>query len=281
MSEKRLLAVVAHPDDETFGMGGTLAHYAREGVEVHLICATRGEVGEVEPEKLEGFSSVGELRERELCCAADVLGLKKVHFLDYRDSGMPGSPDNQHPLALVQAPFDEVTMRIAKLIRRIQPQVVLTFDPIGGYMHPDHIAIHQATVRACEVSGDSRVVLYELPPYKPAKLYFHIFPRGFLKWMVAIMPLVGKDPSKWGKNGDINLKAILAEKFPTHARINYKKEASIREKASACHASQGGDRQSGYVLSWLLRLFSSYESYMRAYPPVINGRVEKDLFKGL
>ena len=280
MSEKRLLAVVAHPDDETFGMGGTLAYYARQGVEVHLICATRGEVGEVEPRMLEGFSSVGELRENELCCAADVLGLKKVHFLDYRDSGMPGSLENQHPSALVQAPVDEVAMRIAKLIREIQPQVVITFDPIGGYMHPDHIAIHQATVLACDMAADNSIVSDE-PSFKPAKLYFHIFPRGFLKIMVAVMPLAGKDPSKWGKNGDINLKAILAEKFPTHARINYKKVAVIREKASACHASQGGDRQSGYIVSWLLRLFSSNESYMRAYPPVINGRVEKDLFEGL
>ncbi len=281
MSKKRLLAVVAHPDDETFGMGGTLAYYARQGVEVHLICATRGEVGEVEPRMLEGFSSVGELRENELCCAADVLGLKKVHFLDYRDSGMPGSPENKHPRALVLAPVDEAAMRIAKLIREIQPQVLITFDPIGGYMHPDHIAIHQATVLAFDLAGNNSVVLDELPPYKPAKLYFHIFPRGFLRIMVAIMPLAGKDPSKWGKNGDINLKAILAEKFPTHARINYKKVAVIREKASACHASQGGDRQSGYIVSWLLRLFSSNESYMRAYPPVINGRVEKDLFEGL
>ena len=281
MSNKCLLAVVAHPDDETFGMGGTLAYYARQGVEVHLICATRGEVGEVEPRMLEGFSSVGELRENELCCAADVLGLKKVHFLDYRDSGMPGSPENKHPRALVLAPVDEAAMRIAKLIREIQPQVLITFDPIGGYMHPDHIAIHQATVLAFDLAGNNSVVLDELPPYKPAKLYFHIFPRGFLRIMVAIMPLAGKDPSKWGKNGDINLKAILAEKFPTHARINYKKVAVIREKASACHASQGGDRQSGYIVSWLLRLFSSIESYMRAYPPVINGRVEKDLFEGL
>jgi len=281
MAAKRLLAVVAHPDDETFGMGGTLAQYAREGVEVHLICATRGEAGEVEAKMLEGFSSVGELREKELCCAAHILGIKKVHFLDYRDSGMSGSPDNLHPRALVQAPLINVAMRVAKLIRQIRPQVVLTFDPIGGYMHPDHIAIQQATVKACELAGDSQVVMDHLKHYKPDKLYFHIMPRGFFRLVVAIMPLLGKDPQRWGKNGDINLKAIMAEKFPTHARINYKKVASIREEASACHASQGGDRHSGYFVNWLLRLFSSYESYMRAYPPVRNRHVEKDLFEGL
>lgn len=281
MKKKKLLAVVAHPDDETFGMGGTLAKYARDGVEVNLICATRGEVGAVEPDLLNGYASVGDLREKELCCAADVLGLKKVHFLEYRDSGMPGTKDNQHPQALVQARLEDVAFKIAKLIRQIQPQVVLTFDPIGGYRHPDHIAIHKATVRAFEMAGDGNMKMENTLPFKPDKLYFHIFPRGFLKLMVAVMPLIGKNPEKWGKNGDINLKAILAEKFPTHARINYKNVTAIREKASACHASQGGDRQSGYVINWLLRLLSSFESYMRAYPTGNNNHVEKDLFEGL
>ena len=100
MSEKlkpTILSVLAHPDDESFGMGGTLAHYANRGVSVHLICATRGEVGEVDPEYLENFESIAERRESELRCAANKLGLSGVHFLDYRDSGMPGSEDNQHP----------------------------------------------------------------------------------------------------------------------------------------------------------------------------------------
>jgi LmbE family N-acetylglucosaminyl deacetylase len=95
-----LLAVLAHPDDETFGMGGTLALYARKDLEVHLICATRGEAGTVDPKFLEGFVSIGDRRESELCCAADLLGLAGVHFLGYRDSGMPGSPDNFRPKAL-------------------------------------------------------------------------------------------------------------------------------------------------------------------------------------
>ena len=95
-----LLAVLAHPDDETFGMGGTLALYARRGVNVHLVCATRGEVGEVAPHFLENFQSIGDLREHELRCAAQKLGLSSVDFLDYRDSGMAGSPENEHPQAL-------------------------------------------------------------------------------------------------------------------------------------------------------------------------------------
>src|SRR4030065_2481947 len=99
-----LLAVLAHPDDESFGMGGTLALYSQRGVETHLICATRGEAGEVDPQYLEGFSSISERRESELRCAAGMLGLSGVYFLDYRDSGMAGSPDNKKPNAPAAPP---------------------------------------------------------------------------------------------------------------------------------------------------------------------------------
>jgi LmbE family N-acetylglucosaminyl deacetylase len=136
-----LTAVLAHPDDESFGMGGTLALYARKGVDIHLICATRGEAGEMDPDCLEGFDSIAERRESELRCAAEQLGITSVHFLNYRDSGMSGSPANQHPQALANAPIADVAQSIAEQIRRLRPQVIITFDPIGGYKHPDHIAI--------------------------------------------------------------------------------------------------------------------------------------------
>src|SRR3990172_10089795 len=177
---KRLLAVLAHPDDETFGTGGTLALYARLGVEVHLVCATAGEVGEAPPD-LKGFASVGEMRKSELRCAAQTLGLTQVHFLGYRDSGMPGSPDNLHPQALAAAPLEKVAREVAALIRRIRPQVVITFDPIGGYRHPDHIAIHNATVLAFEAAGDAARFPASLPAYRPARLYFHTFQRPWLR----------------------------------------------------------------------------------------------------
>ena len=102
-----LMAALAHPDDESFGAGGTLALYAQRGVQVHLICATRGEAGQVSAECLQGFDSVADLRVSELRCAAGILGLAGVHFLDYRDSGMAGSSDNQHPQALSAAPVEE------------------------------------------------------------------------------------------------------------------------------------------------------------------------------
>ena len=279
--DRRLLVVLAHPDDETFGMGGTIAHYTQAGVEVHLVCATRGEVGEVEPEKLEGYESVGALREHELTCAANKLGIKEVHYLGYRDSGMPGSLENQHPKALVQAPMETVAKAVARIMRAVRPQVVLTFDPLGGYLHPDHIAIHKATVRAFELSGDAHWQTKGLPAYTPQKLYYHTMPHGFIKLVVKFMPLFGKDPHKFGKNEDIDLTAILAQDFPTNARINYRKVAAIRDAASACHASQGGDKTSGYLVTWLLRQISSYETFMRAVPAPVKGHMERDLFEGV
>lgn len=283
--EKRtLLSVLAHPDDESFGMGGTLALYSQQGVDVHLICATRGEAGEVGPEYLHNFSSIGTLREAELRCAAGHLGLNGVYFLDYRDSGMTGSPDNQHPEALVNAPLDEVAAKIAHYIRRLKPQVVLTFDPIGGYRHPDHIAIHHATVRAFELAADPQFE-DEYPPHQADKLYYHTISRRFLRLAVRLIRLFGKDPRHWGKNGDIDLTSLAVEDFPVHAVIDYSPVAERKLAASACHASQGGGGLSSGPLRIVFRLFNRTEinrdTFMRAYPPVENGEIETDLFAGI
>lgn len=277
-----LLAVLAHPDDETFGLGGTLALYARRGAQVYLVCATRGEVGDVDPKYMRGFDSVAARREAELRCAAEKLGLSGVHFLNYRDSGMPGSPDNQHPQALAFQPLEQVAQDVAGYIRLLKPQVVLTFDPIGGYRHPDHIAIHNATVRAFKLAAESEFKdEHALAPYQADKLYFQTMPRAILRLMVRLMPLFGKDPTKFGHNQDIDLASIAAVSFPTHAVVNYRKVASIRDDASACHASQGGQGMVNGVFGTLRRWFASRETYMRAEPIPQNGHVETDLFEGL
>ncbi len=279
MSKQTILAVLAHPDDELFGMGGTLALYAARGADVYLVCATRGEVGEVAPEMLKGFNSIAELRESELRCAAGILGLKDVFFLDYRDSGMPGSPANQHPRALAAQPLDDVAANVVCYIRELRPQVVLTFDPIGGYRHPDHIAIQRATVRAFEQAADPDFAPSDLAPFAPQYLYYHIFPKGILKLGMKILPLLGKDPHKFGTNGDIDMAAIAEVEFPTHARINIHSVLKKKEQAGACHASQGGGRMGGGVVSFIMGLFSGTENFMRAYPPVEPGeKVVKDLF---
>ena len=279
MSKLTLLAVLAHPDDESFGMGGTLALYAARGVDVHLVCATRGEVGEVTPELMKGFESIAKLRESELRCAAGVLGLTGVHFLGYRDSGMPGSTDNTHPQALAAQRLDEVAAKVVHFIRELKPQVVLTFDPIGGYRHPDHIAIQQATVRAFEQAGNPDFAADGLPAYAPERLYFHKMPNSLLKFAVKVLPIFGKDPHKFGSNADIDLVPIAEVDFPTHARIDIRSVLRKKEKAGACHVSQGGGRMGGGIISLLMHLFSGTESFMRASPPVAEGeKITKDLF---
>lgn len=276
-----ILSVLAHPDDESFGMGGTLAFYAMRGVKVHLICATRGEAGTLDADCLEGFSSIADRRESELRCAAGILGLAGVYFLGYRDSGMPGSPDNDHPEALVRQPLDEVAAGVAHLIRQIRPQVVLTFDPIGGYKHPDHIAIHKATVRAFELAGDSSFA-DEYPPYQPQKLYYHIIPKGMLKFAVSLMRLVGRDPRKFGRNGDIDLLSLVQEgDFPVHAMVDIRSVLDKKDAASACHASQLGGTPRGGPVGWVLRqLGGKNDLFMRAIPPPNQPR-EHDLFEGI
>jgi N-acetyl-1-D-myo-inositol-2-amino-2-deoxy-alpha-D-glucopyranoside deacetylase len=280
---KTLLAVLAHPDDETFGMGGTLALYARRGVDVYLVCGTRGEVGEMDPKLMRGFNTIAERREAELRCAAENLGLKGVYFLNYRDSGMPGSPDNSHPQALVAQPLEQVAADVVHYIRLLKPQVVITFDPIGGYRHPDHIASHNATVLAFQEAGKPDYHPEDLPPYQPQKLYFHTMPRGLLRVAVSIMPLLGQDPRRVGTNKDIDLVSIAEVSFPTHARIDYRPVAQVRDEASACHASQGGGRMvGGPVFSQIRRWFASNETFMRAYPePQPGSPIERDLFVGV
>jgi LmbE family N-acetylglucosaminyl deacetylase len=276
-----LLAVLAHPDDETFGMGGTLALYAQRGAAVHLVCATRGEAGEADAAYLRGFSSIAELREHELGCAARQLGLAGVHFLNYRDSGMPGAKDNQHPKALINAPLDELAGKVVGCIRQLCPQVVLTHDPMGGYGHPDHIHLQQAVVKAFYTASDPAAYPESLPVYAPQKLYFNTISRRMMRWIVRLMPLVGKDPRRFGNNGDIDMKAIAAVDFPTHASINYAAVKKIRLQASQCYASQGGQQTNKGVAGLLRGWERSNEIFMLAYPQPEPGYVEKDLFAGV
>jgi N-acetyl-1-D-myo-inositol-2-amino-2-deoxy-alpha-D-glucopyranoside deacetylase/mycothiol S-conjugate amidase len=283
--EKRLIFVGAHPDDESFGMGGTLAKYALAGVQVAYACATRGEVGAADPEHMEGYATPGDMRWAELTAAAKALGLVEVIHLGYRDSGMPGSPDNDHPNALAAAPLDEVTARVVKVLRAFQPQVVVTFDPIGGYRHPDHIAIHNATVRAFALAGDAGYQPELGAAFQPQKLYYNAFDKRWLKLMVKLMPLFGQNPHQFGRNKDIDVAALVDPEFPIHARIRVAGEAQTRrEAANACHKSQlpGGPRAGG-LLGLFFRLLGNDDTYMRAHPPVPSGvRIkEHDLFEGV
>lgn len=283
-----ILAVLAHPDDETFGLGGTLAFYAQKGFDVYYVCATRGEVGSADEEFMKDFKDTAEMRTDELLRAAKILGIKEVFFLGYRDSGMAGSEDNKHPDAQVAHSIDEVAGRVVKYIRKLKPQVVLTFDPIGGYKHPDHIHIQRATTLAFEKADDASfhpeaVILSgdEGAPLKPRALYYQVFPRGFLKWAVRLMPLFGKDPKKFGRNGDIDLTDLIVD-FPVHVRMDLRSVSEIKHHASVQHASQGGGQMRRGLMGFITKSFGEREDYMRAYPPV-NGsfKLKRDLFDGI
>lgn len=286
-AERTLLAVFAHPDDESFGPGGTLARYADKDVHTHLICATNGEAGIVDKELLAGYRTPASRRIAELHCAASKLGLKDVHLLGYRDSGMAGSQENNHPDCLAQADPDKVAARVTGYVRTLRPQVVITFDPMGGYKHPDHIATHHAAVAAFHAASDPTAYPEQLAQgmmtHSPQKLYYTSFPRRALRWIVRLMPLLGRDPTAFGKNGDINLAEIAAIEYPITTRIDVADYLERKNAAAACHRSQSGPRGIFDRLPrWLVRKIMSTESFTRVYPKVKPDEpMERDLFAGV
>jgi len=176
MSRKlKLMAVQAHPDDESFGIGGTLAKYADEGIETYLLVATRGERGRFgDSNESPGLDVVGKTREAELIAAAKELGVREVIFLDYIDQDLDKADPN------------EVIEKITFHIRRLKPQVVLSFDPSGAYGHPDHIAISQFTTAAIVCSGDHKYDLGErshsnFTPHIVSKFYYIAWPENKFK----------------------------------------------------------------------------------------------------
>jgi mycothiol S-conjugate amidase len=280
---RTLLVVYAHPDDESFGNAGTLARYAAEGVAVHYACATRGECGGVAPELLNGYADIAALRSAELACAAQTLDLTAVHFLGHRDSGMAGSPDNQHPDALVQAAPDRVAGQVVALIRALRPQVVLTFGPYGGYGHPDHIAIHHATRAAFDAAGDQdrypEQIVAGLEVWTPARLYYATVGVRLLRTGVAVMRLLGRDPRRAGQNGDVDVQRMVEETTPVTTVVDGGAYLALKERAWRCHRSQlGGAGRFLDMPGPLRRLWMRDEQFTRIVPAWQGGPRERDLF---
>ena len=234
-----LLAVFAHPDDESFGTGGTLARYAVEGVHVVLACATRGEAGEISDPSLGTREQLAQLRERELRCACDVLGISELHFLGYRDSGMAGSPDNDDPRSLVQANPAEVVGKVVRVIRQVRPQVVVTFEEGGGYGHPDHMAIHRHAVAAFRAAGDASQypehLAEDLEPHAPQKLYFTALPRRFFRGLAQRLSAMGYDLSSLG---DFDWESMGVPDELCTTEIDVSDYVDIKLQAFQCHRSQ-------------------------------------------
>lgn len=175
----RLLAVFAHPDDEAFSSGGVLAASRDRGVAITLVCATRGEAGEILVPELAAPENLGAVREGELRTAMAAVGVTDVRFLGYRDSGMIGTPENEDSRALMQAPESEVAGRIGEVIREVRPEVVLTFGPDGYYGHPDHLAVHRATTAAVLAIGGGD------EGWRVGVLYYATAPREWFKEIAA------------------------------------------------------------------------------------------------
>ncbi len=180
MSTKRLLGIFAHPDDEGT-MSGAMLQYSISGVETGLVCATRGEVGEIADPALATPENLGEVREGELRAAAEVLGVRNLWFLGYRDSGMAGTPDNEDSRSFAQASSAEVVDKLVGIIRQFRPQVLVTFDETGGYGHPDHIAIYRHTTSAFYAAADAVQYPEHGPAHMVSKLYYTAFPRSFVR----------------------------------------------------------------------------------------------------
>ena len=148
LSDLTVLAAFAHPDDEGFGVGGTLAMLASRGARITLVCATNGDVGEISDPALATPENLGQVRQEELRQAMTVTGISDVRFLYYRDSGMDGTADNSHPSSLSQASAEQVSAQLAEIIEEVQPRLVFTHDPTGGYGHPDHRAVYRHATQA-------------------------------------------------------------------------------------------------------------------------------------
>jgi N-acetyl-1-D-myo-inositol-2-amino-2-deoxy-alpha-D-glucopyranoside deacetylase len=192
-TEKRLLLVHAHPDDETINNGVTMAKYAAEGVKVTLVTCTRGEEGEVLVESLDLLASnkedkLGQHREIELANAMKILGIKDFRFLGFpnktwRDSGMMGTAQNDRKDVFWQADLDEAAEELVKIILEIKPQVLITYDEMGGYGHPDHIKAHQVAMRASEIA--------EIRGWRISKIYWNTMPKSVIQMGIDKMKEVG------------------------------------------------------------------------------------------
>ncbi|MEU6995180.1 N-acetyl-1-D-myo-inositol-2-amino-2-deoxy-alpha-D-glucopyranoside deacetylase [Streptomyces sp. NPDC046465] len=193
---RRLLLVHAHPDDESITTGATMAKYAAEGAHVTLVTCTLGEEGEVIPADLAHLTadredSLGAQRIGELAAAMKALGVTDHRFLGgtgrYRDSGMMGVEQNHRPGAFWSADLDEAAAHLVEVIREVRPQVLVTYDPDGGYGHPDHIQAHRVAMRAAELASEPAFRADLGDPHTIAKIYWNRAPRSVVeerfRWM--------------------------------------------------------------------------------------------------
>ncbi len=264
----QLLAVLAHPDDETLGTGGTLARYASEGVDVHLVTATRGDRGRYHGEKdgpnHPGPEALARLREQELRAAIEVLGVRSLEILGYGDG------------VLDEAPAAEAIARIAATIRRVRPQVVITFGPEGAYGHPDHIAICQFTTAAIVAAADPAHAGPDAP-FAVSKLYYMVSTHAnWQAYQHAFKRLVSVTDG-------VEREAVPWPDWQITTWIDTRAQWETVWRAVRCHDSQvGAYERLAHMSPEDHQALWGTATYYRVFSTVNGGRVrETDLFEGL
>jgi LmbE family N-acetylglucosaminyl deacetylase len=256
----RLMCILAHPDDESLGLGGTLARCAAEGVETYLVTATRGQRGwKGEEADDPGPEELGRIRAQELDAAAAVLGIRRVWLLEHMDG------------ALDRVDAEEITLQIARLVREVVPDVVVTFGPDGVYGHPDHIAISQfataAVVRAAAAD----------PGHTVSKLYYVVATRSLLDAYQGAFGVFAKVVDGQARE------AVAWPDWAVSTRLDARAYSDVVWDAIACHRSQLRDYRKLQELPEARRLeIFGEQTFYRAFSLVLGGRdVEDDLFAAL
>ncbi len=261
------MAILAHPDDESLGMGGVLARYAEEGVDTYVLTATRGQRGRYfDNSNRPDDETVGRAREEELRCAVRELGVRELTLLDYRD----GDLDRADP--------DETIAAIATHVRRVRPHVVLTFDPFGAYGHPDHVAICQFATAATLAAADPAFTgAPGEPPHRVAKLYYMVHDQA--KWdayQAAFKTLVSRVDG-------VERGAVSWPDWSITTRVDTRAQWPTVWRAVQCHRTQNAIYATLATLSETdhQALWGS-QAYYRVFSSVNGGRQpETDLFAGL
>lgn len=274
----------AHPDDESSKGAGTMARYANEGVRVVLVCATRGEEGEILNPRMDrpGIKErMSELRIAELETACDLLGVERIYLLGYRDSGMPESPANDHPDSFNRADPDEVTRRMVEIMRAERPEVFVCYDESKGYEHPDHVKVHQIGTRAWHEVGDPNKWSDAGAPWQVCKLYyFSAFTRQRIQALheaaleEGIDSHYGEFLERWDEGG-------FAEPEVT-TQIDVANYIELRNKALLAHATQIDPDGFWFTIpDELQRRVYPWEDYSLVASKVEASTPEDDLFAGV
>ena len=283
-----LLAVHAHPDDESSGTGGILRLAAEQGHTTVLVTCTNGELGDVRLRALRlnprdnsaHRQQLAQIRRGELTKAAAVLGISHLYMLGYHDSGMHGWETTAAPYAFVNTPLDDAVARVVGILRAHRPHVVVTYDDNGGYGHPDHIMAHRVTVAAVTAAGDLQQFPAAGPAWRVPKLYYTAWARSEMLRVFKALQLLGRPTPLRDPDFDPNLLGCPDELITT--RIDVRSVMRAKWRALFAHHSQMGRYD---FFWWFLRLTGywlyPYESFRCVYSPAPIPPVERDIFAGL